>query len=115
MLHFLLDHTAPAETMIRQLTIPLVVVVCHFTFSEDLLGRLGFGPCFSAGELVRIAFLRWIVPRIEQLARITTLRLTISLSLLHSVSGGGVVVRLSLIFGNFNLLHGIINGHDRLK
>src|SRR6185437_16689959 len=96
MLHLLLDHAAPAEPMIGQLAVPLVVVVGHFTFTERLLGRLGFGPCVSASEFVRIAFLRRIVPRIEQLARVTTLRLPISLLLLETISEG-IVVRFGLI------------------
>src|SRR5689334_17466806 len=104
MFYLLLDHATPTETMIGQLAVPLVVVVSHFTLSEHLLGRHGFGPCVSAGKLAGLTFLRWIVPRTKQFARITTLGLTISLLLLESISDG-IVVRLALIFRRFNLLH----------
>src|SRR6185369_10759184 len=69
MLHFLLDDATPAESMICQFAIPLVVVERDFTFREHLLRRVALGPRFGAHQIVRLTFHRRIVPGIEQLAR----------------------------------------------
>src|ERR1043165_7167415 len=86
MLHLFLDDATPAQPVIGQFAIPLVVVVSNFAFREDLLRSFSFGPAFGASEFVRFAFRRRIIPGVEQLARITTLRCLLSLPLLHSFS-----------------------------
>ena len=76
MLHAFFDHAAPAQAMIGQLAIPLVVVVSHFAFFNRLLRQFGFGPGFGAREFVRLAFAVGIVPGVEKLARVAPLRLS---------------------------------------
>ena len=76
-LHFLFHHAAPADAMVGQLAIPLVVVERHLTFFQVLLRRLGLAPRFAAFQFVGFAFAVG-VPGIEEFARVATLRLAIA-------------------------------------
>ena len=62
MLHALFNHPAPAQTVIGQLPVPLVIVVSHLAFFNRLLRQIGFGPGLRARQFIRLAFLFGIVP-----------------------------------------------------
>src|SRR5437660_5266580 len=73
-LHALFDHPAPAESMVRQFSVPFVIGERDLALLQILLGRLRFEPRFGAVDLVGLAFDIWVVPGVEKLTRVAALR-----------------------------------------
>src|SRR6266545_6644602 len=73
MLDAFFDYAAPANTMISQLAIPLVIVVSDFALLDRLLRKLRLRPGLSAGEFIRFALAIGIIPGIEKLTGIAPL------------------------------------------
>src|SRR5262245_52254118 len=54
-LHFLFNHAAPADAMIRQLAVPFIVIERDLAFFQALLWRFAFTPGFAAIEFIKLA------------------------------------------------------------
>src|ERR1041384_5544253 len=109
-LHFLFNHATPPDAMIRQLAIPFVVIECDFAFFQTLLRSFAFAPGFAAVELVEFAF-SFCIPRIEQFARVTALRLAVAFALREHLFGQFAGIFLLLLVRHFDLLLGIFHGN----
>src|SRR5678815_2402443 len=82
-LHALLDYATPTKAMIRQLSVPLVVVVSDFAFEQLEFGAFAFSPHFAALEFIGFALRVRVGPCIEELARIASLRLALVRAVAH--------------------------------
>src|ERR1051325_6469184 len=79
-LHFLFNHAAPADAMVSQLAIPLVVIERDLAGFQILLRRVGFAPRLAAVQFIELALCVG-VPRIEQFTGVAALRLAIAFTL----------------------------------
>ena len=113
MLHFLFHHATPADAMIGQLAVPLVVVERDFAFFQILL-RTSPSLQASLPSSSSNSPSAFGVPGIEQFARVAPLRLSIGLTLRSSSLGHPARVFLIQLVGNFDLLLRIFQ-RDRLK
>src|ERR1051325_10400635 len=69
LLHTLFDDATPARPVIRQLSIPLVIVEGHLARFQALLGHFLLHPHLNAVQIVRVALPLCVGPRVEKLAR----------------------------------------------
>ena len=78
MLDLFFDHAAPAESMIGELAVPLIVIVGHFTIFQVLFRALSLYPGFGTLELVGVSLRARVVPGVKEFARIAPLRFKIA-------------------------------------
>src|SRR6188474_1082259 len=83
MLHSFLDYATPTKAMIRQLSVPLVVVVSDLAFEQLEFGAFALSPHFAALEFIGFPLRVRVGPRIEEFARIASLRLALVRAVAH--------------------------------
>src|SRR4030095_4296829 len=102
--------------MIGQLSIPFVIVVGHLALSQYLLRRFRLHPGFGAIDMIGFSVAFGIVPGVEKLASVTPSWRAISLTLLHSFHGCGIlIIVLGSLLRNIDLLYRIIRRNYRLE
>ena len=102
-LHALFDHAAPGDAMIHQLAVPFVVVESNFAGFQVLFGNFTFTPGLAALKFVEFTFSVG-VPRIEKLARVAPLRLSIRFALSAHLFGELTCIFLIKFIGDLDLL-----------